>query len=236
MLLAHLLSSSTTDYLDYVFYCTHPCTPPSYHNILMLSHAANQVNAKDGWFKGERSANPKDEQQMVRSLAEELSAPTTNSTPADIVLANKDAVVVQSTHLTAAAAKGQVGLARQATSKHAAVGKIPIKEATALVVQAPHEKHADKLLRSSRSTQEEAVAEYPDNCIHTAGLIDHCLTEIPSSEVTPESIFALIDIDQSGSVNIEEISNAIGQDLRDRGQLQELFPDLMNWGFWTDGL
>ena len=174
----------------------------------------------------DRSANPKDEQQMVRSLAEEMSAPTTNNTPADKVLANKDAVVVQSTHLTAAAAKGQV--ARQATPKHAVVGKIPINEAVALVVQAPHEKHPDISLRSSSSTQEQAVAEYPDNCMHTAGMIDHCLMEIPSSKVTLESIFALIDIDQSGSVNIEEISNAIGQDLRDRGQLQELLPDLMS--------
>lgn len=186
MLLAHLLSSSTTDPLDFVFHCTHPCPSPLSHNILLLSHPANQLNAKDGWFKGDRSANPKegdrsakpkDELQMVRSLAEELSAPTTNNAPADKVLANKDAVVV---------------------------------------------------LRSSSSTLEEPVAEYPDNCMHAAGLIDHCLTQTPSSEVTPESIYALIDIDHSGSVNIEEISNAIGQDLRDRGKLQELFPDLMS--------
>ena len=42
------------------------------------------------------------------------------------------------------------------------------------------------------------------------------------------TVFALLDNDGSGAVTIMEIGQRLGQDLRDRAALQELFPDLMS--------
>ena len=44
---------------------------------------------------------------------------------------------------------------------------------------------------------------------------------------TAAAVFAMLDVDGSGILTIAEISQKLGQDMRDREQLQILFPDLM---------
>ena len=49
-----------------------------------------------------------------------------------------------------------------------------------------------------------------------------------ADESLKATVFTLLDIDSSGAVSIMEIGQRLGQDLRDRAALQELFPDLMS--------
>ena len=52
--------------------------------------------------------------------------------------------------------------------------------------------------------------------------------QLEADESLKATVFALLDIDSSGAVSIMEIGQRLGQDLRDRPALQELFPDLMS--------
>ena len=52
--------------------------------------------------------------------------------------------------------------------------------------------------------------------------------QLEVDESMKATVFTLLDMDGSGAVTIMEIGQRLGQDLRDRPALQELFPDLMS--------
>ena len=49
-----------------------------------------------------------------------------------------------------------------------------------------------------------------------------------STDGLATAVFALLDVDKSEAISIQEISDKLGHDLRDREALQQLFPDLMS--------